>query len=445
MTVYDIIEKKKRRQILTREEIRFLVKGYTDGSVPDYQMSAFFMAVCFAGMTEEETFALTQCMKDSGKTLDLSEFPLVADNQSSGGVGDTTTLVLAPLLACLGFTAAKLSGRGLGHTGGTLDKLESIRGVQTNLSDERFRKILRDAGCCICAQTQELVPADKKMYALRDVTATVDSIPLIAASIMSKKLAGGANYLLLDVKCGSGAFMKTKKDALKLAQIMVNIGNKAGKDVCAFVTDMSQPLSRYVGNAPEILGALEVMDGKPSRLADEVKLFALTLAMRANVADAEQKIETLLKNGEVKKRFAQMIALQGGDADLVFHPERIEIGIPQPVYATRSGYLSRIDTETVGKVAALLGGGRQKIEDEIDPSVGLKMEVEQNDFVQKGERIATIYHRNKNLSEAEILLSNAFHFSARPTKPLPLFYAFVDENGVSVHETDDSVEKPPLS
>ena len=431
MTIYDIIEKKKRRKILTREEIRFLVQGYTDGAVPDYQMSAFFMAVCFAGMTEEETFALTQSMRDSGNTLDLSEFPLSADKHSSGGVGDTTTLVLVPLLACLGMTAAKLSGRGLGHTGGTLDKLESIDGVKTNLSDEKFREILRTAGCCICSQTQELVPADKKMYALRDVTATVDSIPLIASSIMSKKLAGGAQHLLLDVKCGSGAFMKKKEDALRLAQIMVRIGKKAGRDVCAFVTDMSRPLNRYVGNAPEILGALEVMDGKPSRLADEVKLFARTLAARAGIADAARKTETLLQNGEVKKRFAEMISLQGGNADLIYRPEQIPIGQPYPVIAAHTGYLSRIDTESVGKAAALLGGGRQKITDEIDRSVGLKMEADINDHVKKGDRIATIYHRNKNLREAEELLQSALHFSARPTEIPPLFYAYVDETGVS--------------
>lgn len=437
MTVCDIIEKKRYGKELTAEEIDFFINGYTKGTIPDYQMSALLMAICCNGMNENETFALTNCMLHSGDIMDMSKVGgIVVDKHSTGGVGDTTTLALAPLLACCGVKVAKMSGRGLGFTGGTIDKLESIPDFNTALSEEKFLEVVKKVGCCVIGQTENLAPADKKLYALRDVTATIDSIPLICGSIMSKKLASGADVVLLDVKYGTGAFMKTKERALELAEIMVKIGNRAGKKFAALVTDMSQPLADKVGNSLEIIGAIEVMKGKRNRLHDEMTEVAtrlLVLTGKYDEKSARKTVETVLTDGSALAKFKEMVAAQGGNTVFIDHPEKFEIGQTRDVLAEKDGYVSSMKTEELGKAVTLLGGGRMVKGEKIDHSVGFEMRAALGDYVKKGEPLVTVYHQNKNVEVVCDLISASIEIGQNKPEPRKIAYAFVTNGEVKYY------------
>lgn len=437
MTAIDIIEKKRYGNELSDTEIAFIVDGFTKGRIPDYQMSAWLMAVCCNGMTENETFALTDCMLRSGDIMDMSRIEgIIADKHSTGGVGDTTTLVLAPLLACAGVKVAKMSGRGLGFTGGTIDKLESIPGFDTALSEQKFFDAVNKVGCCIIGQTENLAPADKKLYALRDVTATVDSIPLICGSIMSKKLASGAGVVLLDVKYGAGAFMKSKENAVKLAELMVKVGTKAGKKFAALVTDMSQPLASKVGNSLEIIGAIEVMKGKRNRLYEEICLVAeklLVLTGKYTSNGAQKIIEDVLTSGKALVKFKEMVAAQGGNTVFIDHPEKFELGETLGVGADRSGFVTEMETQQLGKAVTLLGGGRTVKGEAIDHSVGFEMRVSLGDFVKQGDALVTVYHQNKNLDTVCKLIKNSIKISGEGIPQHKIAYAYVDADKTVIY------------
>lgn len=400
MRMYDLIMKKRNGNSLTRDEIRFMVDGYTNGDIPDYQMSAMMMAIYFRGMTKEETLQLTMAMAESGDMLDLSGIPGVkVDKHSTGGVGDKTSLALIPMVAACGLKVAKMSGRGLGHTGGTIDKLESFPGFTTGIEIPLFEENVRKNGISIMGQTRDLAPADKKLYALRDVTATVDNLSLIASSIMSKKLASGADAIVLDVKCGSGAFMKAEADARALAQEMVTIGNGAGRKTIAVITDMDQPLGNAVGNILEVKEAISTLRGEgPS---DFTKLcFTLGTQMllaggaAGNPEEAEQMLGNVIKDGSALTKLADFIASQGGDASYVFDTDKFECaGIIEEVKAPKSGYIQKIVCDEVGICCLMLGGGRETKESVIDLSVGILLQAKVGDFVKEGETIA-ILHAN---------------------------------------------------
>ena len=401
MRTVDLIAKKKDGKALTEEEIRFLIRGYTEGEIPDYQMSAWAMAVCFQGMTPEETAILTDAMMRSGDTVDLSCFgTLSVDKHSTGGVGDKTTLIVAPIVASLGGKMAKMSGRGLGHTGGTVDKLESIPGFQTTLSAEDFRRQVIDVGVAVIGQSGNLTPADKKLYALRDVTATIDSLPLIASSIMSKKLAAGAKSLVLDVKCGSGAFMKTREDGLALARAMVDIGKACGRNTAALLTNMDIPLGSCIGNALEVREAAEVLQGKTGDLRDIcVALSAqlLRLCFGWSEQEALEKVEHSIQNGLAMETRNRWIQAQGGDPDLAKLPVA---AIQQPVLAARSGYITAMDAAEVGIASSLLGAGRMKKDDSIDYAAGIVLNKKTGDYVEAGEPLAWLHTNDSNLLAA---------------------------------------------
>jgi len=437
MTAYDIIEKKRYGKELTDEEINFFINGYTLNQIPDYQMSALLMAICCNGMNENETFALTNCMLHSGDVVDMSKIDgIVVDKHSTGGVGDTTTLILAPLLACCGVKVAKMSGRGLGFTGGTIDKLESIPGFNTSLSEEKFFDIVNKIGCCVIGQTENLAPADKKLYALRDVTATIDSIPLICGSIMSKKLASGAEAVLLDVKYGDGAFMKTKERAVELAKIMVKIGNRAGKKFAALVTDMSEPLATKVGNSLEIIGAIEVMKGKHNRLREEMCLVAerlLVLSGKFDTKSAQKNIENVLADGSVLKKFKEMVEAQGGNPVFIDHPEKFVLGETVDVLAQKDGYVFSMRAEELGKAVTLLGGGRMVKSDVVDHSVGFEMRVCVGDKVNIGDFLATVYHNGKNIDLVCDLIRNSIEIQDIAPQPKKTVFAYVSENNVEYY------------
>ncbi|MCD6310428.1 MAG: pyrimidine-nucleoside phosphorylase [Candidatus Eremiobacteraeota bacterium] len=399
MLVYDIIRKKRDGETLTKEEIEFVVMGFVNGEIPDYQVAAFLMAIFFRGMTPQEITDLTMVMVDSGDRIDLSAIPgIKVDKHSTGGVGDTTTLVLAPLVAAAGVPVAKISGRGLGHTGGTLDKLESIPGLSTSLLMEDFIKQVREIGIAIIGQTQDLVPADKKFYALRDVTATIDSIPLIASSIMSKKIAAGSDAILLDVKVGSGAFMKDLESARGLGNAMVEIGKLAGRKVGAVISNMDQPLGSYIGNSLEVLEAIEILKGKhKDSPLYEVSMFltAHLLVMGGVVESYEEgreKAEITLLSGKGAKKFKEMISAQGGDPEVVEDTARLPWApVVRGVNSTDQGYITKMEAETIGKTAALLGAGRKTKEDKIDPAVGLIIRKRVGDMVYKGEELVQVH------------------------------------------------------
>jgi len=437
MTAYDIIEKKRYGKELTDDEINFFINGYTFNRIPDYQMSALLMAICCNGMSENETFALTNCMLHSGDIVDMSKIDgIVVDKHSTGGVGDTTTLALAPLLACCGVKVAKMSGRGLGFTGGTIDKLESIPDFNTSLSQEKFFEIVNKVGCCVIGQTENLAPADKKLYALRDVTATIDSIPLICGSIMSKKLASGAQAVLLDVKYGEGAFMKTKERAVELAQIMVKIGNRAGKKFAALVTDMSEPLATKVGNSLEIIGAIEVMKGKRNRLSDEMSLVAeklLVLSGKYDSESARHAVESALTDGRALAKFKEMVEAQGGNTIFVDHPEKFALGETRDITADKNGYVYSMRTEELGKAVTLLGGGRMVKSDVVDHSVGFEMRVSIGDKVKAGDVLVTVYHRDKNTDLVCDLIKNSIEIRDEMPAPKKTAYAYVTENEVEYY------------
>lgn len=397
MRMYDIIHKKRNGGELSEKEIKFFVNGYTDGSIPDYQASALCMAIYFRGMSADETAALTLAMADSGDRIDLSGIDgFTVDKHSTGGVGDKTSLIVAPIVAANGGKVAKMSGRGLGHTGGTVDKLESIPGFRTSLTPDEFIKQVNDIGLCIVGQTGELAPADKKLYALRDVTATVESIPLIASSIMSKKLAAGSQGIVLDVKTGSGAFMKTVEDSERLAEEMVSIGKAAGRKVTALITDMDIPLGASVGNSLEVIEAIKTLKGEGEKNLTEVclSLAAQMLCMVTGRDDmaCRKMAKKSIEDGSALNKLREMITAQGGNADVIdssgaFKQPKISVDI----ISEREGYISRTDAERVGIASVILGAGREKKGDPIDPSAGIILKKKTGDSVSKGDVLATFY------------------------------------------------------
>ena len=428
MRMYDIIKKKRDGGALSKEEIDFFIKGYVDGSIPDYQASAFCMAVFYSGMTEEETASLTLSMAHSGDTVDLSRFgTLSADKHSTGGVGDKTTLIVAPICASLGCVMAKMSGRGLGHTGGTIDKLESIEGFNTALSPEEFFTQVEKTGIAVVGQTGNLTPADKKLYALRDVTATVDSLPLIASSIMSKKLAAGAHNIVLDVKCGSGAFMKTPEDAEALATEMVKIGKMCGRNTRAVITNMNRPLGNNIGNALEVQEAIDVLKNSGPEDLREVCLALATEIVASTKGISREEAEILtndaLTSGKAYNKFIEWVKAQGATQnELSFK----KADYSYDVISETDGYIVSSDAEKIGISAVILGAGREKKEDTIDMSAGIILNKKTGDKVTKGDTIATLYSCNKNSFEgAKKQFLDALEFSENEPIKEPLIYKVV--------------------
>jgi pyrimidine-nucleoside phosphorylase len=389
MNPVDIIALKRDGAELTEADLRELIDGFVSGSVPDYQMSAFAMAVFFQGMSDHETVTLTRLMLESGVSLNWNDGPDVVDKHSTGGVGDKVSLVLAPVLAALGFRVPMISGRGLGPTGGTLDKLESIPGFRTDLSISEMQNVVNDVGCVITGATKELVPADRKLYALRDVTATVPSIPLITASILSKKLAESLDALVLDVKVGSGAFMKSRAQAEALAQTLVRVGNQFGVSTVAFITDMDQPLGQMCGNAVEVAEVIECLKGGgPADLRELTLTLAQSLLEQTNRSNDAQQVEQAIDSGAAFEKFSDMVRAQGGDIDAsVSIADNIHM-----VESDASGFVSAIDTELIGKYVIELGGGRQRLSDEIDHSVGIEVLAKLGDRVEGGQPLARVFH-----------------------------------------------------
>ncbi|MCL2188714.1 MAG: pyrimidine-nucleoside phosphorylase [Defluviitaleaceae bacterium] len=432
MRMYDIIQRKKRGNALTDGEIQFVVQGVTDGSVPDYQIAALLMAITLKGMTAQETTALTLAMAKSGDMLDLSPLDgIKVDKHSTGGVGDKTTLIVAPMVAAMGVTVAKMSGRSLGHTGGTVDKLEGIPGFETSLSMENFFATVRKCGICIAGQSMSLAPADKKIYALRDVTATVDSIPLIAASIMSKKIAAGADRILLDVKTGNGAFMKSPEDARELAQAMVEIGNTAGRKTAALITDMSVPLGFAVGNNLEIIESIEVLKGGgPADLRHvciELAAYMMHLADKGELPHCRALAEEAITGGKALETFAQVVEAQNGDRAFIDDPARFPAAaVKREVTAVTDGYIREMDTEGIGVAALLLGAGRETAADTIDHSAGLILHAKVGDRVEKGQPLVTLHTASEEKANiaAEKYLS-CLSFSDNKTEKSPLIHAEV--------------------
>ncbi len=435
MIVTELIEKKRFCGEMTREELQFLIDGVVDGSVQDCQMSAWMMAVCINGMSEREISDLTDIMMHSGDTVDLSDLPgIKVDKHSTGGVGDTTTLVVAPLVAACGGTVAKMSGRGLAHSGGTLDKLESVPGVDIEQPLERFKSIVRNIGVAVIGQSGDLVPADKKMYALRDITGTVQSIPLIASSIMSKKLASGADAIVLDVKTGNGAFMNTLEDSKRLAGEMVRIGKRLGRRTVAIITDMNRPLGMAIGNGLEMKEAIEVLTGKVPK-EDPLVEVCLTLGSNmlvlsekaANIDEARAMLIEALDSGRGFRKLKDMIRALGGDTRFMDEPELlVRVNRLIPFYPVKDGYIGALDAKKLGIAAALLGAGRFKKEDRVDPAVGILMCRRYGDAVCKSDPIAYLYvNDEERLDEALGLLKEAVVVTDTPPEELPLIYDII--------------------
>ena len=438
MRPLDLIRQKRDGGELSSDEIGFLVRAYTDDEIPDYQMAAWLMAVLIRGMSGPELSALTGAMLHSGEVLDLSDIPgPKVDKHSTGGVGDKTSLIIAPIVAAAGVTVPMISGRGLGHTGGTLDKLQSIPGFNINLSLSEFRRVLRACGCGLIGQTAEIAPADKKLYALRDVTATVESPNLICASIMSKKLAEGIDGLVLDVKTGSGAFMKTEKDSVHLAELMVDTGERMGKKMVALITDMDQPLGLKVGNALEVEECIEVMNGDgPADLREvsvELSAWMLYLAGRTSSVDAGRSLaDQLIRDRSALKKFREIVVQQGGDPAAIDDPKRLPQARHQiTVASSASGFVEFIQCEQVGIASLVLGGGREKKEDVIDPAVGLILHKKVGDAIQKGEAFCTIhYNSDTRLDSAQNLLQRAYRIADRPpATKRPLIHRAISGKG----------------
>src|SRR6266852_2104698 len=438
MRVVDLIRRKRDSGELTREEIEFLIAGYTRSEIPDYQMAAWLMAVLLKGMTRAELSALTEAMLHSGQILDFSDLPAKkVDKHSTGGVGDKTSLVIAPVVAAGGLLVPMISGRGLGHSGGTLDKLESIPGFNVNLSLAEFRRVLATCGCALIGQTAEIAPADKKIYALRDVTGTVESPNLICASIMSKKLAEGIDALVLDVKTGSGAFMKKEEDAVHLAALMCETGERMGKKMVALITDMDQPLGLKVGNALEVDECIEVMKGRgPVDLREvsvELAAWMFYLADRTpSVDQGRQLASELIGNGSALKKFREIITQQGGDPGVIDDPQRLPQAQHQsPFPSPTSGFVASIQCEQVGIASLVLGGGREKKEDLIDPAVGLVLHKKVGDPVREGEPLCTIhYNSDARVNDARGLLQQAYHIAERPPATRrPLIHRVISGKG----------------
>ena len=418
MRMTDIIEHKKQGLKLTKEEIEFFVKGYTNGDIPDYQASALAMAIYFNKMTNEETATLTLAMAQSGDMLDLSEFEnSTVDKHSSGGVGDKTTLVAAPIAAAAGCTVAKMSGRGLGFTGGTIDKLEAIPGFCTAMNPEKFKKQARDIGLVIAGQTGNMAPCDKKLYALRDVTATVDCMPLIASSIMSKKLAAGAKNIVLDVKCGEGAFMKDIQSATLLANEMVNIGRHCKRNVRALITDMSSPLGYAVGNSLEVAEAVKILKGEniPRLTALCISLAANMISLTKNIdlKGAENEAKEMIKSGKALEKLKETVKAQGGDVSYIDDESKFSFDkYKAEIKAEKSGYISSIDAQKIGNTCVILGAGRNVKTDNIDPLAGILFTHQRGDYINKNDTVMTLYSSDeKRLDSAMALAQGSFEIS----------------------------------
>ena len=419
MRMYDLIIKKRNGNSLSKEEIEFMIAEYTKGNIPDYQMSAMMMAIYFVGMNDEETLYLTMAMAHSGDMLDLSMIQgIKVDKHSTGGVGDKTSLALTPMVAACGLKVAKMSGRGLGHTGGTIDKLESFEGFQTGISTDEFIKNVNEIGVSIMGQTASLAPADKKLYALRDVTATVDNMSLIASSIMSKKLAAGSDAIVLDVKTGSGAFMKEEKDAIALATAMVKIGKMAGRNTIAVISDMDQPLGYAVGNALEVKEAIDTLQGKgPEDFTQLCYTLGAHMLVAGEVAndydEAKEMLVRAVENGSALDKLVEFIGAQGGNVEQIYHPELLpNASIVSEVFAQKEGYVEKIVCDEVGICSLILGGGRENKESEIDLSVGIILHKKVGDYVTKETPIATLYaNSEEKLQEATKRLLNAYSFT----------------------------------
>ncbi|WP_426446385.1 pyrimidine-nucleoside phosphorylase [Paenibacillus sp. S-38] len=433
MRMVDLIQKKRDGRELSKEEIDFIIQGYTQGEIPDYQVSALAMAIFFRDMTDRERADLTMAMVHSGETIDLSAIEgIKVDKHSTGGVGDTTTLVLAPLVAALGIPVAKMSGRGLGHTGGTIDKLEAIAGFHVEISKEEFVKLVNEHKIAVIGQSGNLTPADKKLYALRDVTATVNSIPLIASSIMSKKIAAGADAIVLDVKTGAGAFMKSVDDAKELAQAMVRIGNNVGRKTMAVISDMSQPLGLAIGNSLEVKEAIDTLKGQGPKDLEEL-CFALGRQMvflagkASSLEEAEEKLKEVIANGKALEKFREFIANQGGDPTVVDHPEKL----PQAAHlievpAKADGVVAEIVADEIGTAAMLLGAGRATKESEIDLAVGLMLNKKVGDAVKAGESLVTIHANRENVQEVMDMIYANIRIADQAEAPV-LIYGTVTE------------------
>lgn len=435
MRMYDLILKKKQGKELNTEEINWMIKEFTEGRIPDYQMSAMTMAICFQGMDKRETFDQTMAMRDSGDVLDLSRIDgIKVDKHSTGGVGDKVSLVLTPIVASLGVPVAKMSGRGLGHTGGTIDKLESFSGFSTEISEEKFIDSVNTIGIAIAGQTANLAPADKKLYALRDVTATVDQMSLIASSIMSKKLASGADAIVLDVKTGNGAFMQKEEDAIALAKAMVDIGNRAGKQTVAVITDMDEPLGNAVGNALEIKEVIDALHGDgPEDLMEVVYALGTQMLLLAKRAEDEEIARNLITESiqerKALKKFAEFIENQGGNREEILHPDMLpKARYVIPVLAEEEGCIERILAQDIGIACMTLGGGRENKESTIDHGVGIILTKKISDTVKKGETLALIHANSKEKAVlASGLVKNAYQIAKEPAKKAPMVKCIIRE------------------
>lgn len=439
MRMYDIIRHKRDGMALSPEEIAFFIRGFTDGSIPDYQASALLMAIFLRGMNPEETAILTDCMAKSGDIVDLSSIPgIKVDKHSTGGVGDKTSLIIGPIVAACNVPVAKMSGRGLGHTGGTVDKLESIPGLRTAVDRVEFFRIVKEAGIAIIGQSGNIAPADKMLYALRDVTGTVEHLSLIASSIMSKKLAAGSDAILLDVKTGSGAFMKTLEDSIALAQAMVDIGNRNNRDTVALITDMDTPLGHAIGNSLEVIEAVETLQGKGpvdlTAVCLELAANMLVLAQQGSLEECRHLARQAIAGGEAFQRLVAMAKAQGGDVSVLKDTERFpKAPMAVCLKAGRDGYLRHINTEACGIASVVLGAGRARKEDEIDHSAGIILRKKPGEQVREGEILAQLHTaREEQLPEAMELLREAIEVGNAPPAPVPMLYARVTADGVEV-------------
>ncbi|MCC0758852.1 pyrimidine-nucleoside phosphorylase [Bacillus sp. BRTN] len=434
MRMVDLIAKKRDGHALTTEEINFIVEGYTNGDIPDYQVSSLAMAIFFQDMNDQERADLTMAMVNSGDTIDLSAIEGVkVDKHSTGGVGDTTTLVLGPLVAALDVPVAKMSGRGLGHTGGTIDKLEAVPGFHVEIENDEFMRLVNENKIAVIGQSGNLTPADKKLYALRDVTATVNSIPLIASSIMSKKIAAGADAIVLDVKTGAGAFMKTDEDAKRLAEAMVRIGNNVGRNTMAVISDMSQPLGEAIGNALEVQEAIDTLQGKGPKDLEELCLtlgsqMVYLAGQASSLEDAREKLIEVMNNGKALESFKTFLSAQGGDASVVDDPSKLpQAQFKIEVEAKEDGYVSEIVADEIGTAAMLLGAGRATKESEIDLAVGLMLRKKVGDSVKKGESLVTIYANRENVEDVKAKIYENMKISKEHVDAPTLVHGIVTE------------------